>query len=131
MRVVRGIPANEINALWPRLEPLVARALQYSPDYTLEEVHNSLRALRRQIFATWPELDTICITAIEMRPAAKVLVIWWKAGKLHEDWRQMLDATEGWGRHMGCSRIEFRGRKGWKRLLPDYKTELLYRKDLK
>lgn len=130
MRTVRGIPADEITALWPRIESLVARAIKFSPDYTLEEVSVSLLRQKRQLFVTWPELDTICITAIEKRPAAKVLVIWWKAGKLHEDWRQMLEATEGWGRHMGCSMIEFRGRKGWQRLLPDYKTEILYRKDL-
>lgn len=130
MRTVRGIPADEINALWPRIEPLVARALKYSPDYTLEEVNRSLRAQWRQLFATWPEMDTICITAIEKRPACKVLVIWWKAGKLHEDWRDFLKATEGWGRFMGCRMIEFRGRKGWERLLPDYEVASIYRKVL-
>jgi hypothetical protein len=130
MRPVRGIPADEITTLWPRLEPLVERALSRSRDYTLDEVHQSLRAERRQIFATWPELDTICITSIERRPAAKVLIIWWKAGLLHDDWRDMLLATENWGRSLGCSRIEFRGRKGWERLLPDYRTETLYWKDL-
>jgi hypothetical protein len=130
MRPVRGIPADEITTLWPRLELLVERALARSPDYTLDDVHQSLRAERRQIFATWPELDTICITSIEKRPAAKVLVIWWKAGLLHDDWRQMLEACENWGRSLGCSRIEFRGRKGWERLLPDYRTETLYLKDL-
>lgn len=130
MRIVRGIPANEIPAVWSLIEPLILRALEYSPDYTLEDIRQSLCAEQRQCFATWPVIDTICITAIEKRPAAKVLVIWWKAGKLHEDWREMLAATEGWGRSMGCSMIEFRGRKGWKRLLPGYKTELLYRKDL-
>lgn len=130
MRTVRGIPADEINALWSQLEPLISRALKYSPDYTLDEIHQSLLSQHRQCFVTWPELDTICVTAIETRPAAKVLVIWWKAGKLHEDWREMLEATEGWGRWMGCSMIEFRGRKGWERLLPDYQTTTLYRKDL-
>ena len=130
MRPVRGIPADEITPLWPRLEPLIQRALDRSPDYTLNDVYDSLCDERRQLFATWPDIDTICITGIEIRPNRKVLVIWWKAGVLHDDWRDMLRATENWGRSMGCTRIEFRGRKGWQRLLPDYRTETLYWKDL-
>jgi hypothetical protein len=130
MRDVRGIPADEITTLWPRLEPLVTRALERTGDYTLDDIHQSLRDERRQIFATWPEIDTICITSIERRPKRKVLVIWWKAGILHEDWRDMLTAVENWGRSLDCSRIEFRGREGWVRLLPDYRTEVLYFKDL-
>jgi hypothetical protein len=131
MRLVRGIPADEITALWPRLEPLVGRALARSQDYTLDEVHQSLREERRQCFATWPEIDTICITSIEVRPARKVLVIWWKAGRLHSDWYDMLKATENWGKSLGCTRIEFRGRKGWERVLPrGYETDSIYWKDL-
>jgi hypothetical protein len=79
MRSVRGIPADEITTLWPRLEPLISRALDRTQDYTLDDVHQSLREERRQIFATWPELDTICITSIEKRPRRKVLIICWKA----------------------------------------------------
>ena len=130
MRDVRGIPADEITKLWPRLEPLVSRALDRTRDYTLDDVHQSLREERRQIFATWPEVDTICITSIEKRPRRKVLIICWKAGRLHDDWRQMLQAVENWGRSLGCTRVEFRGREGWTKLLPDYKTEVLYHKDL-
>ena len=130
MRSVRGISTDEIMEIWPRIDDLVWRAIKRSPDYTLDDVYQSLVTQHRQLFATWPEIDTICITSIEIRPAAKVLVIWWKAGVLHDDWRLMLQATENWGRSMGCSRIEFRGRKGWQRLLPDYRTETLYWKEL-
>jgi hypothetical protein len=130
MQEVRGIPADEVTPLWPRLEPLVRRALERSSDYTLDDIHQSLREERRQLFATWPALDTICITAIDQRPKAKVLTIWWKAGILHDDWRDMLTAVENWARWLGCSKVEFRGREGWRRLLPDYRTEVLYSKDL-
>jgi hypothetical protein len=130
MRDVRGIPAEEIPALWPRVRPIVKRALERSPDYSPRDVKASLCAEHRQLFVTWPEVDTICITSIEDRPKRRVLVIWWKAGILHDDWREMLAATENWGRSLGCSRVEFRGRKGWTKLLPDYRTEVLYSKDL-
>ena len=60
----------------------------------------------------------------------KVLIICWKAGRLHDDWHEMLQAVENWGRSLGCTRVEFRGREGWVKLLPDYKTEVLYYKDL-
>lgn len=130
MTIVKGIPADEITVVWPLVEHLVERALRRTGDHTLESVHQSLRAGQRQLFVTWPGIETICITAIDIRANSKVLLILWKAGRLMPDWRDMLTACENWGRSVGCKACEIQGRKGWERLLPDYKASVLLRKDL-
>lgn len=127
--IVKGIPAAEIDVVWPMIEPLVDRMLRCR-DHSLLDVKHSLQDERRQLFVTWPKLETICVTSIEVRPNSKVLILFGKAGRLLHDWRDMLAALEGWGRSVGCSAIEIRGRRGWQRLLPDYKASILLRKEL-
>ena len=54
------------------------------------------------------------------------------AGDDFEEIRGFQDMIEAFAIKMGCGALEMWGRKGWKKLLPDWKdTYIVYTKDLK
>jgi hypothetical protein len=70
------------------------------------------------------------ITAIEDRPGKRVLVIFAFAGLLPHDWRQILGNVTQWAKDQGCMAIELQGRRGWRRLLPDWQPVNLLRQEI-
>jgi hypothetical protein len=129
--MVRGVQVIDLPDIWPRVAPLVARALEHADgDQTALSVKESLEAGNRQLFVTWPEVDAMVVTAIESRPGQKVLHIFACAGRLPVDWRAILGEIERWAAAQGCRRVELQGRKGWVRMLPDYRPTILLRKEL-
>ncbi len=132
MTVVRGVPAEEIPAMWPEIRSLVARAISHAAgDHTPETVRIDLEQRSRQLFVTWPERTAILITAIEERPARKVLHVFALAGRLPKDWREVLGSIETWAAEQGCAAIELQGRPGWTRRLPEYGGRMIIlRKEL-
>lgn len=132
--VVKGIPADEIDVVWPMIEPLVGMILERTHGHSLDSVHASLRDGHWQLFVTWPGLETICITHQIDRPTEKVMALFGKASlKMSPDWRDHLDALQNWSRSIGCTAVEiWAAREGWARLLPDYEqAAILLRKDLR
>jgi hypothetical protein len=132
MKAIRGVQPGEMSELWPKVAPLVARALSYAAgDHTPETVRIDLEQRRRQLFITWPAADAILITAIEERPARKVLQVFALAGRLPKDWREALRNLETWAAEQGCAAIELQGRPGWTRRLPEYRGRMItLRKEL-
>jgi hypothetical protein len=129
--VVRGVQAHELDEFWFAVEPLLAKALKYCRgDHTAESVRQSLREKRMQLFVTWPKADAMGITAIEDRPGKRVLVIFAFAGLLPHDWRQILGNVTQWAKDQGCMAIELQGRRGWRRLLPDWQPVNLLRQEI-
>jgi hypothetical protein len=132
--IVRGVQQDELEAIWPQAAPLIERALAHAHgDYDLASVRASLEdgaQPRRQLFVTWPYVEAAGITAIELRPCVKVLVIFAYSGRLVSDWQDILAAVEGWAKAEGCSAVEIQGRRGWERMLPGYRRLTLLRKEL-
>ncbi len=133
MTPVRGIQANEICVIWPRIQELVKQGLGDAAQ-TPDDLMTSLECEQAQLFAT-PELDCIMMTEIDLLPREKVMNIFLAAGRLPEDYGTVLRALEGWARFMLCDAMEMRNfRKGWARkLAPDgYRVvEGILRKELR
>lgn len=78
-------------------------------------------------------LQGICVTAIVNHPGLRACVIQLCAGENVKEWIHMLrEDVEPWARDMDCEAIEGFMRKGWARLLPDFKTRRVFmEKDLR
>jgi hypothetical protein len=50
----------------------------------------------------------------------RVCRIWLAGGDMAELTTEMLPQVEAWAKANGCTRMEIVGRKGWKRVLPEY-----------
>ncbi len=63
------------------------------------------------------------LTHIEQYAEFDALVVAALGGEDFESWREEIDRVfEKFARFHGCARIEFHGRRGWEKRLPNYKV---------
>ena len=67
------------------------------------------------------ELDASMVTQIIPYPRKRVLRIISIAGDKMEQWIEFLPLIEGWALSIGCTSLECWGRKGWLKILQDWK----------
>lgn len=94
---------------------------------TPEEV--VISCIKRDDYLMFEDNDTIAILCIEDR-GVKVLNIIALEGKL-SDFKDNYQNIEKFARHMNCKFIEATGRRGWLKMLKDWKVETVYSKELK
>jgi hypothetical protein len=77
-------------------------------------------------------LHSAMITQVIVYPQKKILRVISMAGSEFEKLRQFNDMVESFAIKTGCTGLELWGRKGWKKLLPDWESNyIVYTKDLK
>lgn len=94
-------------------------ALDRCPTHTIEDVEDELRANRAQL---WELGNSSLITVVAEYPRCRVLRVWLAGGQLDE-FVGGLGVLDDLARELDCTRIEIEGRKGWARILTDYKAE--------
>ena len=102
------------------MTPLVqiARAIEHQDTHTLGDVAKAIIEGHAQ---HWRGRKSEIVTEIRSYPLAKICRIWLAGGDMDELVNQMLPDVEAWAKANGCSRMEVVGRKGWKRVLKDYR----------
>lgn len=64
----------------------------------------------------------IVLTSIERTPKGLACLIYGACGQTtSQEVNQVLSTIETWARNIGCTRLQFQGRKGWLRLLKDFR----------
>lgn len=115
------VPRDQVPLAWPEIERCIQR-VENAP-WTLEDVRRELEEGRAQ---AWGLRDServlgFWITRIENTWTAKYGLVWIVAGDgLDIGLPVYRGVIEPWFREQGCQWIEMNGRKGWKRVLPDY-----------
>lgn len=105
---------------WPLIAPLLNRVKDR--DWEPEDVRAELRKGSAQCWGTG-DFDGILITRIETEGATKRCALWIAAGSGIEQGRDLLtNVIEPWAVANGCSYMRLIGRKGWSRVLPDYRN---------
>lgn len=124
--MLTGIPAGRVASVWPAVAPMLARALDHGQgDYGLDDIRALLLDRSCQLWA-WIEDGAIaacCVTTIIVYPRRKVCGLMLVGGKGLARW---LDAAQpviaAWARAQGCTQLEGYARKGWLRVLKDWRT---------
>ena len=118
--------SNEIDGIWDKVKPLLNKVLQkIDLYYTIQDIKEMLLKKEAQIWTSYEgtQLDSVCITRIVIHPKNNYLEILAMAGSSLS--LPHLRTIEDWGRDVGCKKIKLEGRRGWKRLLIDYKEGLI------
>lgn len=108
--------------LWPQVSELLERSIRRSGDTTIEEVSEHLESDKA---ALWVAVfgSVRFASAVQYLPTADgpQFYVWQAAGSFQYG-RDVLGAAEAWARENGFSSMEFNGRVGWQRMLPDWQT---------
>ena len=130
------IQPEDVAYLWQDVGPMLARVTERSegemePDDYLETLTQG--AMQLWIATEEKNITLAMVTQIISYPQKKVLrVIAISGEKFIEAHSQFNDMVEAFAIRVGCSSMELWGRKGWKKMLPDWKDSyIVFTKDLK
>ena len=129
------IQPEDVAYLWDDVGPMLARVTERSegemePDDYLETLTQG--AMQLWIATEEKNITLAMVTQIISYPQKKVLrVIAISGEKFIEAHSQFNDMVEAFAIRVGCSSMELWGRKGWKKMLPDWKDSyIVFTKDL-
>ena len=130
------IQPEDVAYLWDDVGPMLARVTERSegemePDDYLETLTQG--AMQLWIATEEKNITLAMVTQIVSYPQKKILrVIAISGEKFIEAHSQFNDMVEAFAIRVGCSSMELWGRKGWKKMLPDWKDSyIVFTKDLK
>lgn len=105
-----------------RCAPYIQAALDRGGNtHTLEDIAEGIAAGH---YVFWPGEKSAAITEIQQFPRARFHHIFLAGGDLDE-LLAMVPAFKSWGVFNGCTQLTLAGRLGWKRVLGDWKHELV------
>jgi len=128
------IHPDSIALIWDEVEPHIARCTPHSEgELDTDDFFDYLVNAEMQLWvAVDKEIMAVMITQIIPYPKKKVLRIIAIAGEDMDRWFHFLPAIEEWAMELGCTSLEAWGRKGWLKVLQDWKCSYhILTKDLK
>lgn len=129
-----GIQAHEADKAWPRIAPVVRRAVERAGGrYSAEDIRAAIVSREMQAWVAWNGrgLRAFAVTQIVDYPGMRAARILLATGEDREDWLPHLATIEAWAKADRCKVIEAFARPGWERVLKDYaKTHVILEKRL-
>lgn len=131
---LRGVLAEDVNAVWGEVSPLVVAAISRSPRVVDES--DILSAIMSRDMQLWvaedsQDIKAVCVTQIIQWPRRKGAVLYLCAGKGMAEWIDFLPVIESWAIFNGCDFIEASGRAGWEKVLKSWKkSSVTFEKEL-
>ena len=129
------VQPEDVAYIWEQVAPLLEKVKEHSEGEA--EPDDFLEALTHGDMQLWIAtedngLHSIMVTQIAVYPQKKVLKIISMAGSDFPKLYEFNDMVESFATKTGCSSMELWGRKGWKKLLPDWESNyIVFTKDLK
>ena len=121
---IRLVPPNKIPDIWWKIEEHLLRMSPHSEgELEPDDFFESLINAEMHLWVAIKDEDIIAsmITQFVAYPRKRVLRIISIGGDSMDQWIDQLPMIEDWALTMGCTSIECWGRKGWLKVLKDWK----------
>ena len=129
------INQNEVEAVWPHIVEHLERAVAFSDGEI--ETEDFLPFLLNEEMQLWVavgggECVAAMVTQIIVYPRKKILRVIAIGGRDMKIWMQHIDMLENYALAMGCTELEAWTKRGFLRVLKDWKmSHIVIKKDLK
>ena len=129
------IQPEDIAYIWEEVAPLLNTVREHTEGEL--ETDDFLEPLTHGDMQLWIATEDstvhgVMVTQLIPYPQKKILRVISLAGDNFEELREFQEMIEAFAVKTGCTALEMWGRKGWKKLLPDWEdTYVVYTKDLK
>jgi hypothetical protein len=111
---------------WSRVRHFLLPAIAWDGDWTEEQVVAALVEGAAQLWIGEDDrVRCAVVTCLSKTARGLVCEIWLMGGEDRKRWLHFLERIETAARERGCVSIELIGRKGWARLLPDYRQKAI------
>ena len=129
------ISPDDIDVVWDHISEYIQHVVDHSRgEATLEDYYEHISNGDMQLWVAVSKDDIMAcmVTQIAPYPSKRVLRIIALGGIEMERWLEFLPDIEHWAMNMGCTSLEAWGRKGWLKILTDWKCSYhILTKDLK
>lgn len=118
------VAIENISAIWPQIEPLIATELAGLPTHDADDVRQILLSNRANLWVQWTDrVDGMAITDFVCYPRGMALRVWLGAAAAGAKFEREKFFTElqRWARRNQCRWMEGCGRVGWLKVFPDAK----------
>ncbi len=119
--------------VWPHVERFIKPAMVRTGEMFVSDIVRALAARRFLLWLAWDgkELCGAVVTELAETINGRVCVIVAMGGKDRKRWLHLLEQLEEYALLEGCRAMRLYGRKGWKRVLRDYReTRVVMEKEL-
>ena len=129
------VQPEDIAYIWEEVAPLLEMVQEHTEGEL--ETDDFLEPLTHGNMQLWiatedKDIHAVMVTQFVIYPQKNILRIISLAGDDFEKIRNFQEIIEGFAIKNECTALEMWGRKGWKKLLPDWRdTYIVYTKDLK
>jgi len=129
------VPPDRVAAVWPHLRTLIYAAIKRGDLSSFRSVEASVLAGDALLWLAWDpgaeRITAAAVTELHETEWRKVCVLVACGGAGMRAWLPLLDGIEAYARTAGCAAVRIMGRKGWMRLLGDYRVKrIVLEKDL-
>ena len=123
-----------LKSIWPMVSDILQSAVSLFDGYILEDVLDRLKDGRYLLFVAAEDktIHAALVLQVIDYPQKKTCHVHLVAGKGVNNWIGLMADIEEFANAMGCEDIEFIGRHGWSKLIPEFDSPArLYRKALR
>lgn len=120
------VSPDEIDRVLPLVTDMLTAAVEKCGDWTLREVCYALQGAQALLWIVWDgeKLSAAAVSQLIAVPKGKICQVI-ACGGASESWPEAIQPIEQYAKAEGCVSMRIRGRPGWSRVFPDYKTEWL------
>lgn len=131
--IIEIVPTSAVETVWDSVKNLITK----TNDDVLND--NDIKGyLLNGDYTLWVAIDeqtkkvvAAMTTEFAYYPRDKVCRVVTLAGERMREWIGNLDMVEDWAKKQGCNYLDMYGRRGWIKVLPDWKEDsVLLRKKL-
>lgn len=116
---------NDLPTIWPKLQPLVAKACEYSHgQFNPVAVVDGILAGAYRLLAYVDDEDIVSIAVLtisQFPTGLRVAELLLASGEGLKDWTRFEDQVAGEAQKVGCTKFRMIGREGLQRMLPHWK----------
>jgi hypothetical protein len=128
-----AIPPGDANEVWPHAAALVKAAMEKGRLSNYADVEHAVRSGAALLWLAWEgeSIKAAAVTEVCEANGEKFCTIVACGGHDRGEWLHLLDGLESHAKAEGCAGMRVYGRRGWGKLLPDYRvTRVLLEKTL-
>ena len=124
---------SRVAALWPFARPLIVAAMRRGAISDFSGVERDVLDGRALLWLAWDgqEIAAAAVTELSQVHGRKLCTIVACGGRMRRRWLHLIAELETFARREGCEATRMYARRGWIRVLPDYRaTRVILEKEL-
>jgi len=117
------VDPGRVDCFWPLVAPLLKAAITRTNLDRFSDIERDVLSGRSLLWLAWSDhVEAAATTILTETDAERICVLTACGGRDMKRWLPLLEIIEAYARAEGCSRLRIFGRKGWQRMLENYRV---------